>query len=847
MKSIYQHAQEQFGRRDALRVLFLFDKEGDHQEEINDWQHEDIKCLRVDCPGLRTIYQIEKAYEGGKVLVYQASPRPRNLGTYALADLLIANAELTVKPEAELADRYSLQPEEAERLAFFYRTDFCHASVRDFLSPILQTGRFTKKAVERGLLAYHLDLFSALPSSFDHILAGVFILAQDDDRFDRFVKDCEERGLAEPLARRIARRFGLDSMHLDHDLVVLAAQKLKYNLLTQTLEAVRPEDPYAAKLAITDTQLLTQIRTLAQVWDSHADLVPGYVSVLEELASGVTEKELLDVYGADASYGYLTPGVKRSRLQHAAAILQARPSKSRQIAKALRGDDKAGRAAEVIWHIACFYQLRADHPDLTATDLDAAVRAYTEVHHRCDLHYRKAIRAYQVIQHRHPDDQELLADLVERFEAFYSRDFVHPMNTSWQKLLEEDPAKLRTLEARPLDTFFDTHVAGDPPKTAVVISDGLRYEAAAELATRMQQDDWKSVETGAMMAPMPSVTSLGKACLLPHETLTWKDQKIFADDLRTQSTRDRERVLQRVRSDIKALTFDDLIKHTTTTGRDLCKEYPILFVYHDRIDATGDKPDTEEDTPEAVERAIEEISSAIQKLNNFNVRRVLITADHGFLFSMDVHDSMQEDAPETSGTEWLRKNRCVVASEVKGTDGYRFPLREVSPIDEDGVVAVPRAVNRYLHRGAGKRYAHGGASLQELVVPVLEVKKASKDKAQKVDVRLVTNHRQINSGVLKVQVMQVSSLSKSTRARSLDIYLVDNEGERVSNKQRLTFESTSTDPTERIQDAILELSPEANAINTCRLVAYDPDETGQLNRVIDEHFTIQRLFEQDGF
>jgi uncharacterized protein (TIGR02687 family) len=553
------------------------------------------------------------------------------------------------------------------------------------------------------------------------------------------------------------------------------------------------------------------------------------------------------VYGADASYGYLTPVIKRSRLQHAADVLRARPSKSREIAKSLRGDGSAGQAAEVIWHTASFYQLRADHPDIDVTNLDDAVRAYTEVHHRCDMHYRKAIRAYQVIQHRHPDYQELLADLLERFEASYSRDFVHPMNSSWQTLLEQEPAQLKRLDAKPLDTFYSSYLADDPPKTAVIISDGLRYEAAVELATALQKDDWKSVETGAMMAPMPSVTSLGKACLLPHQTLTWKDHEVLADDLRTQSTRDRERVLQRDRPDIKALTFDDLIKHTTATGRALCKEYPILFVYHDRIDATGDKPDTEEDTAEAVERAIDEIESVVQKLNNFNVRRVLITADHGFLFSVDIDDAMQEDKLETSGTEWLRKNRCVVASEVKGTDGYRFPLRDVSPIDEDAVVAVPRAVNRYLHRGAGKRYAHGGASLQELVVPVLEVKKASKEKARKVDVRLVNNRRQINSGVLKVQLMQASSVSENTRARDLDIYLVDDEGQRVSNKQRLTFNSTSPDPTDRIQDAMLELSPEANAINTCRLVAYDPDETGQLNRLLDEPFTIQRLFEQDGF
>lgn len=849
MKSIYQHAHEHFGRRNELRVLFLFDIEEDYRDEIEAWKHDDIFCLAVDDPGLRTIYRIEHELAEKKVIVYQPTARPRDLGTYPLADLLIANAELAVRPEEELADQYSLQPDEAQRLAKYYRSDFKSKSVRDFLEPILATGRFTQKAVERGLIAYHLNVFSALPASYDHVLAAVFIAATDVDRFRSFQEACEDRELAESLALRMSRRFNLEELTLDRDLVIRAAQKLKYNLLTRTIDVIASDDPYIAKLRVSDTQLLTQMRSLVQAWDTHSDLTPRYVDVLDRLASNVQEDKLVEVYGADASYGYLTPRIKQARLQHGIELLPDRPSRCREIARSLQdgAEEGASLAGDVLWHVASFYQCRADHPDLQARDASAAVDAYTDIHYRCDTHYRKAVRAYQIIQHRHAAYQEILSNLIERFETDYSRGFVHPLNTTWQLLLEEDPGQLRTLSAKPLDTFYASHVAGDTPKTAVIISDGLRFEVAMEIASRMQQDEWKFVETGAMMAPMPSVTSLGKACLLPHKTLTWRDGDIFADDRRTRSTQDRERILQAARSDIKALTFDELIKHTTATGRELCKKHPVLFVYHDRIDSTGDDASTEENTPEAVDRAIEEIESMVQKLNNFNVRRVLVTADHGFLFSMDVPPSMQESSPETSGREWLKKNRCVVASDIKGADGYRYPLNEVSPINEPAVVAVPRAVNRYNHRGSGKRYAHGGASLQELVVPMLEVKKASKDKAEKVDVRLVTKSRQITSGVLKVQLMQVSSISSSTRARTLEVYLVDEQGERVSNVRTLSFESTSPDPTERTQGVILDLLSEANDISTCRLVAYDPDETGQLNPLIDEPFTIQRLFDSDGF
>jgi hypothetical protein len=194
-------------------VLFLFDPEADHRGEIEGWGHEDIRCLVADAPGLQAIYPIEHQFAGEKVLVYHPSARPRDLSTYPLADLLVANAELTVRPEEEIADRHGLQPQEAERLAACCGSDVQHADVRDFLAPILDFGACTRAAVERGLTAYHLGLFSALPASHDHVLAGVLIAATDAEGFEAFTHACQERGLAEPLARRVARR-------------------LKYNLLT---------------------------------------------------------------------------------------------------------------------------------------------------------------------------------------------------------------------------------------------------------------------------------------------------------------------------------------------------------------------------------------------------------------------------------------------------------------------------------------------------------------------------------------------------------------------------------------------------------------------------------------
>ena len=98
-----------------------------------------------------------------------------------------------------------------------------------------------------------------------------------------------------------------------------------------------------------------------------------------------------------------------------------------------------------------------------------------------------------------------------------------------------------------------------------------------------------------------------------------------------------------------------------------------------------------------------------------------------------------------------------------------------------------------------------------------------------------------------MQLTQTTSVSKKTRARTLRVGLYSEQGDLVSNEKELVFEAVSGDPATRTQRLMLQLKPEANDLNACRLLAYDADDINRLNPVIDQRFTIQRLFEQDDF
>ena len=68
-----------------------------------------------------------------------------------------------------------------------------------------------------------------------------------------------------------------------------------------------------------------------------------------------------------------------------------------------------------------------------------------------------------------------------------------------------------------------------------------------------------------------------------------------------------------------------------------------MYIYHNQIDATGDKRESEERVFEAVEATLAELVEIIKKLANANYTNMLITADHGFIYQN--RDSMKAILP----------------------------------------------------------------------------------------------------------------------------------------------------------------------------------------------------------
>lgn len=141
--------------------------------------------------------------------------------------------------------------------------------------------------------------------------------------------------------------------------------------------------------------------------------------------------------------------------------------------------------------------------------------------------------------------------------------------------------------------------------------------------------------------------------------------------------------------------------------------------------------------------------------------------------------------------------RFAVLDKQENVDGtLTYGLDYLSGQEETKVVMVPKGINRFAVQGPGTNYVHGGAMLQEIVVPVITVKKERRSTLENtvssVDVKLTTPMRKITNAVTYLEFFQTEKIGEKKIPRELAIYFTDEVGIRISNENRVIADSTST-------------------------------------------------------
>jgi uncharacterized protein (TIGR02687 family) len=484
---------------------------------------------------------------------------------------------------------------------------------------------------------------------------------------------------------------------------------------------------------------------------------------------------------------------------------------------------------------------------LSMQSFDEGLGRYRDDWFRIDQLYRQFTYAARTAEYSSP-----LEELRVQVESFYANKFLHNVGAAWQQQVD-GLEQWRSTAVRSQTSFFTDYVApitrDGRRKAVVIVSDALRYEVADELGSRIRQEDRFDASLDAVLGVLPSYTQLGMAALLPHNTIGHsKDgDPVVVDGQRSDGTQNRSKILNRVGG--RAIQAEDVFSLTRDELRELYQQNHILYVYHNRIDATGDKAGTERQVFEAAEDTLRDLVDLVKRLTNANATNILITADHGFLFQ----DTALADAFYLStlpqGDEIKVTNRrYVLGRGLKDDPAFKTFTSSQLGLDSDLDVQIPKSIHRLRLPGAGSRFVHGGATLQEVVVPVLAINKKRKSDIRAVNVEILPESDKITTGQLAVKLFQTEPVSDKVQPRTLRAGLYVGET-LISNHATLVFDQESTDKRDRYQTVVMLLSQDANQYNN-RAVEFRLEElipnTNQWRRLPQKAmYTLKRSFTSD--
>lgn len=484
--------------------------------------------------------------------------------------------------------------------------------------------------------------------------------------------------------------------------------------------------------------------------------------------------------------------------------------------------------------------------NLSMQSFDDGLERYRREWYRIDQLYRQFVYAARTAEYPKP-----LEALRKQIEKRYTNKYVYELGNAWQRQVDQTE-NWRSTALRSQTVFYARYVEplvrdGDK-KGVVIISDALRYEIADELGSLIRQEDRFDATLEAVLGVLPSYTQLGMAALLPHSTLKHSaDAKtVLADDKPANNTAFRSTILESVGG--SAIQAEDFKALNAEERRELYKANRVLYVYHNRIDATGDKPGTERQVFEAVDDTLRDVVDLVKKLASANATNIFITADHGFLFQDEALADTFLLSTQPQGDDIKVVNRRFVLGKGLKVDNAFATFEAIQlGLESDLEVQIPKSIHRLRLAGGGSRFVHGGATLQEIVVPVLAVNKKRKSDTRLVNVEVWPESDKITTGQVVVRMFQTEPVNDKIQPRTLRAGLYVG-GTLISNQVSLTFDQTSADKRDRYQSARMLLSQESSDYND-RAVEFRLEEqipnTNQWRVFAKAVYTLKRSFASD--
>ncbi|KPU27971.1 hypothetical protein TR13x_01070 [Caloranaerobacter sp. TR13] len=775
-------------------IIFWYDSDGEFVEDIDELELKNAKILKLkDNNSFYIKYLLEKLDMNSNYLIYSSAPKPSPKENYLL-DILKYSSEFSTDKATVIMKDLGVKDDSLRNTFKKYLKFFGNKErYKRFASYKLEN--FTEEKVHIAVLSTICKLSVA-----DFELALRTILKEEIKDENKYLQDIKRFGDIDEFWKLVEKKYGyhLEDKNLEHLMIMFTITHLSYNLEEELPDTWEKFISNKQSDAIVFLSHFINHSVDSEIYDILADRIEKKINLRKHLSRWNIENYI----NCDTFRAFDEEII--SKLINNLIEKIGEYERYRKIINSRRTShwfNKYKYEYEAIYYAMEILRLENKlQKTLRGSTAYEMIENYVKEYYLFDYFYRKFYISYDKIQNK-----DKFSKLVELIENTYTHWYLNELSIKWSDIIENELKEdIRINGITQQIDFYENYIAPhvrNNERVFVIISDALRYEAAKEFSDILNVQRRGKAEITFMQGVIPSYTKLGMASLLPHrEIIINNKSEIIVDGINSQGTENRKKILLNYSDNAIAIQYNDMKDMKRKDYKKVFEGKNLIYIYHNVIDAIGDKPLTERDVFEGVEKTFDDLNNLIRNLiNNVSATNIYITSDHGFIYR---RSTLQEfDKIQKTTLKSLDESRRFILTEdnpeIEGT--LSISLNYIFGNKTTLKAIVPKGVTRFKVQGAGANYVHGGASLQEIVIPVIKFKNIRKNefKSTKVEVKLTNISRKITNRITYLEFFQTEKVEDKKIPIRLKLYFVDEEGNRISNENIIIADSRSSKPEDR--------------------------------------------------
>ena len=345
----------------------------------------------------------------------------------------------------------------------------------------------------------------------------------------------------------------------------------------------------------------------------------------------------------------------------------------------------------------------------------------------------------------------MLDKLIKHTRHQY-RHYIEENQKIFQHLVVQDhwPVANRLANIQVFDKFIVPEILAKR-KVAYLLVDALRFELAKEIEKQIEKHF--QVEVLPSCAYLPTITQFGMAALLPdansklHLDLYNGNLEAWIGDKPLCNLSQRSDYLRERFGDVcQVMNLDHFLNN------EVDPKTQLLVITTNEIDNAGEHLEANALTD--IQRAAQKLVKSFYRIKEFDFQKAVVVTDHGFVLhpGFEAGDSISKP----TGDWVLAKCRCLAGSGSSNSSTLSFAPENIGVKSEIKNFVFGK---NYSVFEKNVKYFHEGISLQENVLPVMQITFLQAKTEQSIDIHLTYKGQNSGSITTRRPAIELSSYS----------------------------------------------------------------------------------------